>query len=340
MPGGYPVDSTTGITSGTNTNTIAGPHTSSIGNKADPRVDSDLDNSRRVAESGLAGGNHGVGHSEHTSGTGLSSNQAPGYNTGTSSSTTAGPHSSNLENKIDPRVDSDNSRGVGAAANTHGAGYPNTSSSSTAGPHSSSLGNQADPRVDSDLSRSQAIGNHGTTHTGTAPRSFPLGSGTSSSTTAGPHSSNLENKIDPRVDSDRDGSRAVGGQGSSAHPMMDRSYPIQTGYGNSSTNTGSSGHNVGRDAAALGAGGAAGSAIHHHQNQSNVGSNVPSSGTGYDNSATHTGSSGHHLGRDVAALGTAGAAGSAVHHHNQNQSHLGSNTSSTGTGLHGTSGVG
>ena len=30
-------------------------------------------------------------------------------------------------------------------------------------------------------------------------------------TTAGPHSSNLENKLDPRVDSDMDGSRRVGG---------------------------------------------------------------------------------------------------------------------------------
>ena len=28
--------------------------------------------------------------------------------------------------------------------------------------------------------------------------------------TAGPHSSNLENKMDPRVDSDRDGSRGLG----------------------------------------------------------------------------------------------------------------------------------
>lgn len=30
-------------------------------------------------------------------------------------------------------------------------------------------------------------------------------------TTAGPHSSNMENKLDPRVDSDMDGSRRVGG---------------------------------------------------------------------------------------------------------------------------------
>ena len=35
--------------------------------------------------------------------------------------------------------------------------------------------------------------------------------GTRGQTTAGPHSSNLENKLDPRVDSDMDGSRRVGG---------------------------------------------------------------------------------------------------------------------------------
>jgi hypothetical protein len=29
--------------------------------------------------------------------------------------------------------------------------------------------------------------------------------------TAGPHNSNLMNKLDPRVDSDRDGSKTVGG---------------------------------------------------------------------------------------------------------------------------------
>ncbi|KAL6719112.1 hypothetical protein ACLMJK_003349 [Lecanora helva] len=34
-----------------------------------------------------------------------------------------------------------------------------------------------------------------------------------SSTTSGPHSSNLENKMDPRVDSDRDGSRNMGAAG-------------------------------------------------------------------------------------------------------------------------------
>lgn len=299
MPGGYPSDSTTGVMSGSNTSTT-------------PNLVGDL---------GVAAGNHGIGHSEHTSGNGLSGHQGTGYNTDTSSSTTAGPHSSSLQNQLDPRVDSDNPRavgGTGTASNLHGAGYPNTSSSTTAG-HSAIDGSQS------------------TSHAGNAPRSFPLGSNTSSSTTAGPHSSSLENKIDPRIDSDQ--SRTVGSQSSSAHPVMDRSYPIQSGYGNS---TQPSSHNLsGHDAATMGTGGVAYSAISHHENQSNVASNPPTSGTGYDNSAAHTGSSGHNLGRDAAVLGAGGAAGSAIHHH-QNQSNVGSNTSSTGigsSGLHGTSGV-
>ena len=43
-------------------------------------------------------------------------------------------------------------------------------------------------------------GHHGTTAMGTA-----------GNTTAGPHDSSLLNKLDPRVDSDRDGSKTMGG---------------------------------------------------------------------------------------------------------------------------------
>ena len=70
-----------------------GPHSSSLGNKADPRVDSDRD-----GRSGLTGTGSGL------TGTGSHHHNDPYSNT------TSGPHSSNLENKVDPRVDSDNSR--------------------------------------------------------------------------------------------------------------------------------------------------------------------------------------------------------------------------------------
>lgn len=65
---------------------------------------------------------------------GNSDTSAPGSALpGITGTTAAGPHSSSLANKADPRVDSD------------------LDGSGTIGPHSSGLANKADPRVDSDL---------------------------------------------------------------------------------------------------------------------------------------------------------------------------------------------
>jgi hypothetical protein len=62
---------------------------------------------------------------------------------------TAGPHGSDMANKMDPRVDSDrdgSNRGMGTGmTGTHG-------SHTTAGTHSSDMTNKMDPRVDSDRS--------------------------------------------------------------------------------------------------------------------------------------------------------------------------------------------
>jgi hypothetical protein len=66
----------------------------------------------------------------------------------TSSNTTSGPHSSDLANKADPRVDSDNDRAAGVGSTT----------STTSGPHSSHAANKVDPRVDSDNSKTDTTG--------------------------------------------------------------------------------------------------------------------------------------------------------------------------------------
>ena len=80
-------------------------------------------------------------------------------------------------------------------------------------------------------------------------RSFPLGgssaSGGNGSRTAGPHSSNLANKSDPRVDSD--GSRALGNTG---HASTSSGYGSGTGAIPNSDNQGS----LGRDTIGAGAG--------------------------------------------------------------------------------------
>lgn len=135
--------------------------------------------------------------------------------TGSHHTGTSGPHSSNLENKMDPRVDSDRdgSRNMGAATG-HGAGYGSGTTgsgygsgttgsgygTSGAGPHSSNLGNKTDPRVDSDGSRGYGTGATGT-GTGT-------GTGYGDSTTGTTHKKpGLMDKLNPMKDSDHDGKK-------------------------------------------------------------------------------------------------------------------------------------
>ncbi|KAF2033670.1 hypothetical protein EK21DRAFT_58292 [Setomelanomma holmii] len=105
------------------TSTNYGPHDSNIGNKLDPRYDSDMDH-RGTA----------------------------------TNSTNAGPHSSNVANKVDPRVDSDMDH---RANPTSGVG-PNTTynDSTNAGPHRSNFANKLDPTVDSDMDHRANPGSH------------------------------------------------------------------------------------------------------------------------------------------------------------------------------------
>ncbi|KAJ4346134.1 hypothetical protein N0V95_005687 [Ascochyta clinopodiicola] len=193
--------------------------------------------------SGLTGS-----HGTHT-GSGLTGG-APHTGTHTGShigSDPTGPHNTHLANQADPRVDSDrygaagNTTGAGGYGSTGsgltghnttgsgltgshgthtGAGYGSTGSGLTGnqgysdptGPHDSHLGNKADPRVDSDryggqgntYGTTQGSGLTGTNHPGQVGNS-------KANETAGPHGSNLLNKLDPRVDSDLDGSKKVGG---------------------------------------------------------------------------------------------------------------------------------
>jgi len=105
-------------TGGYGSSNTAGPHSSNLANKADPRVDSDLDGSRNMgahsgtgagyATTGTHGGN-GLGQGTHNTAQGAGSHAHAGHGTHLDgpASNTAGPHSSNLLNKVDPRIDSD-----------------------------------------------------------------------------------------------------------------------------------------------------------------------------------------------------------------------------------------
>merc|ERR1711964_123728 len=175
--------------------TNAGPHGSNAMNLADPRVDSDRDGSRNMGaatHSGTTGAGYGAGHTGTTgAGYGSSTTGTTGAGYGNDPrSTNAGPHSSNLMNSADPRVDSDRdgSRNMGAASNT---GY----GSSTAGTH----GTHGTTGTHGGIGSTGTHGTHGgvgSTGVGATP-----GSGNTNKT-AGPHNSDMLNKLDPRVDSD------------------------------------------------------------------------------------------------------------------------------------------
>jgi len=204
--------------------TNAGPHSSNIANKADPRIDSDRDNrndpTSRVGGYGTQGTHTGTGagtgagygttgvtgtHGTHGTTTGTSG----GYND--ARSTNAGPHSSNLANKLDPRVDSDRDNRNDPTSRVGGYGTQDTYGSGVASGGAGGYGTTG----------------HGTTGTHHATTGTTTGAGIGGtsgaqyndprSTNTGPHSSNLANKLDPKVDSDRDNrnnpTSGVGGYG-------------------------------------------------------------------------------------------------------------------------------
>lgn len=163
---------------GNQTGAAGGPHNSNVLNKADPRVDSDFDNrgahSTGHSTSGYTGST-GPSKAGETAGdpTGISRPSNAGLPTredergnlretrpGGSSSTNAGPHDSNIGNKVDPRVDSDRDN----------RGLTGTTTGAAAGPHSSGAANKVDPRVDSDLDN-RASGHHNL-GTGVTPGSY------------------------------------------------------------------------------------------------------------------------------------------------------------------------
>ena len=270
---------------------------------------------------------------------------APGATTGTSSSTTSGPHSSNLLNKVDPRVDSDRdgSRTVGNTGTTTGAGYGSSNTGTGSGLGSSTTGTGSglgSSTTGHHTGRDAALGatagaagvgayeagldHTGSSATGPAPN------------TAGPHKSDMLNKLDPRVDSDlsKQQSGTTGtGLGSSTTGTSG------SGLGSSTTGTGSglgsssTGHHTGRDVG-LGAGaGAAGVGAyeaekHHHNNTtSGLGSSNTTSGLGSSTTGEHHShhqghhdrqqhAGDHHLGRDAGLAGAGTAAGyEAERHH-------------------------
>ncbi|QKX59596.1 uncharacterized protein TRUGW13939_06733 [Talaromyces rugulosus] len=168
-----------------------------IGNQADSRVDNSF-----KGTSGTTGTTTGVGGA----GAGGVSSATPYKNTTTygrpseydnTRSTNAGPHTSNIANQVDPRVDA--TRGQHGTTGVTSGGYSNPNT----GLRGSNVANTTDPRVDSNRN------NYGTTG------GIPSGYNNPHTTNAGPHGSNVANVVDPRVDSDRSKVSTAGGVTSS-----------------------------------------------------------------------------------------------------------------------------
>jgi hypothetical protein len=207
----------TGLNSGSHT----GSHSASTGG-----LNSGSTGLNTGSHTGSNVGSTGLNAASHTGSTGLNSGSHTGSHSGStgygsaepltgansnvnesSRSSNHGPHDSNIANKADPRVDSDRSKQHNFNDDVHkgsiaGAADMAHLSGGNSGPDTSTR----------TFEEAHETGAEGVNH----PHHTPHGAGSSynqSSTrnsTAGPHDSNVANKIDPRVDSDRDGSKTVG----------------------------------------------------------------------------------------------------------------------------------
>jgi uncharacterized protein YfiM (DUF2279 family) len=330
--------------------TTAGPHSTDLANKADPRVDSDLDGSRTAGNTTGAYGSTG-----QSSMPGAFESHSNPYST----------------QEIDPRLGAPTTTS-GLGSNTTGTGYNTIGQSgitgqSTTGNTDSHLGRDA-ATVGTAGAVGEGIHHHrekerenlGTSAgvSGTGYRDNTGIGNTTSNTTTGPHSSSLLNKLDPRVDSNssgtvdntgsdrhygRDAAVGAGGVGLAEHEHRKHERERETGVGSTTGTgigsntgaysedlaytgtTGSADHHYGRDAA-VGAGGV-GLAEHERrkherERETGVGSSTGlGSNTGaYGDDPNYTGTTGvtgHHYGRD-AAVGASGV-GLAEHEHRKHE---------------------
>jgi hypothetical protein len=166
-----------------------GPHSTAIGNKLDPRYDSDLDH--RGTTQGST--NYGLHHTKL--GNKLDPrydsdrvNRDAGYRCHACGVMNYASHSTNVSNEPAPRYGSD-------------IDYPGARTGSTNyGPHGN-VRNKLDPRYDSDLDhrgRAEYPSDQGFTsaHGDSGDHGHQTGTGAQL-----PHQSNFLNKLDPRVDS-------------------------------------------------------------------------------------------------------------------------------------------
>ena len=293
-------------------------HNNKLSNAADPRVDS-----------------HGAAPATgaHDGSYTTSDNYTHGANRGVDgpATRTDGPHSTNLLNKGDPRIDSDADRSRNLGMNPSGTattGSHNTGTTGTSGLHSSTGTHTGTTGLSSHGTTGTAAssglhssGTHGT-HTGTTGLSSHGTTGTTGSSglhstgthtgthapgpapnTAGPHKSDAMNKLNPTVDSDLDGSRNMG-LNSSTHGT----HTGTTGLGSSTHGT----HGTHTGTTGLGSSTHGTHGTHTGTtglNSSTHGTHTGTTGLGSSTHGTHTGTTGLGSSTHGTHTGTTGIAG-------------------------------
>ena len=253
---------------------------------------------------------------------------------------TSGPHATDTANRLDPHVSSGpgllSSTAIGSTGpgRHHGQGHHKGEEAALLGGAGAAGTGTHEYRHDSNTASGSEGSIHGSSSTGNYGREPASARGTgavdngqrdvqnieSSSTgpaasTAGPHKSDMLNKLDPRVDSDL--SKQRGSTDTTGTGLRDSTDPY------SSTPSGGHSHHHGRDAGlAAGVGGAAYEAEKHRRGNnatatsSIVGSSHPSSGSGID-SRIHSSSS------DIPVSGVGAAGTGRDHHHARDGTDLG-----------------
>ena len=228
----------TGGTSNPASSTAAGPHSSNFANKADPRVDSDLDGSRGIpGASGIGSGTAGMGNNPASGGYGpefwekeeghvhdFRGDPCHGQEKPVEGVVhhTHGPHSLDIANALDPHVGGTATSKSALETTTAGEGIESGPTTTGLGPSttgsaidSSTTSHKSGPR--DDIQKGSATHQGPTQHdpalsAATATTGVRAGTSTASSqheqpTTGGEpltgpvHKSGLLNKMDPRVKS-------------------------------------------------------------------------------------------------------------------------------------------
>lgn len=271
----------------------SGPHVTDTANRLDPRVASGTGSSSATTGtstgSGLASsstGHHGARDAGLATGAGAagaggyeaSRHNADSTATGPAPNT-AGPHKSDILNKMDPRVDSDLSKqqgtsgaGLGSASAGTGLGSSNTTGSTTTG----GLG--------SSTTGSSNTGGLGSSSTGTGLGSSTTGTGLGSSTTGSsdPYSSTATGRDHIGRNAGLAAGAGLGGAGAYEAEKHHRSHDPPTG-----STLGQTSHS---------------SAVPGTTGSNTLGGTRDTTGSGYDPQA----GTGHHYGRDAGLVGAGG----------------------------------